>query len=423
MLVSRTQSRKLVSLEQLAQYLATCDAIQDFDRLWIAYSGGVDSTVLLHAAARAFGTERLAAVHINHGLSSNADAWQSHCERTCTNLGLKSIVRSVEISGANVEESGRKARLDAFADLLDDHDVVATAHHRDDELESLMWQRETGRAMIGIPRLRALDHGRLWRPLLSFQRCDLERIAQDAGLAWVEDESNDDVSFTRNRLRHEVLPRLRREDRHFDERLYASKEPELEHVPRESLAISSRTACPSVIRAWLYAYNIVPRDRVVQQISQQAHVRNDAQVCVRVSPRRVVRRFQNRLYVVPDSFDRVEKSVRVGDNVRLQFGELRWKQAESGLPIGERLEIRQRTGGESIQSLEGQTVRLARWFYDERIPVWERDAWPLLHQGDALVGVPGLSVAFESGEPGGWVPTWQRIDPLADTVRSIFTDT
>ena len=399
-----------VSLGQVIRRLAELD-LEPASRLWIAFSGGVDSTVLLHAAARAFDSELVTVLHVNHGLSSNADAWETHCELVAARLGLTFVRRRIALTGRNPEFEGRRERLKVFDGVLSAGDVVATAHHLNDELESLMWQLATGRALVGIAEWRNLKRGRLWRPLLEYKRDELLCIARQNKWRWIEDESNLDVSLTRNALRHEVLPRLRKAFLDFESQLLRLKEPPLAKLNRAPIEAETLAQDSKRVRAWLHAFDITPKSTVVNEIIRQATARDDAQVLVRVSSSASVRRFKGLFFVVPFAVPILEHSINVGEDCSNAFGKLAWRKETVGLPSGSQLRRVKRKGGESLQ-LNERRVQLSKWFYHQNVPPWEREAWPLFYRDEQLVAVPGLGVASSACSPGGWVPQWRRVDPL-----------
>lgn len=187
-------------------------------RLWIAYSGGLDSHVLLHAAAglrRVLGLE-LCAVHVHHGLQPAADAWVGHCERVCAELDVPLRTRRLALApatGASPEAVARDARYGAFRTLLRPGDVLATAQHRDDQAETLLLALLRGAGVHGLAAMPArapLGAGLLLRPLLDLPRAALCAYADVHGLRWVEDPSNADIALDRNRLRQSIIPQLRR---------------------------------------------------------------------------------------------------------------------------------------------------------------------------------------------------------------------
>ncbi|MBL8520626.1 MAG: tRNA lysidine(34) synthetase TilS [Betaproteobacteria bacterium] len=191
----------------------------------VALSGGIDSMVLLEIAAawaRSHHGVHLEALHVHHGLSPNADAWAAFCERECAARAVPLKVVRVAIDradtgGQGVEAAARAARYRAFVDS-GAHFILA-AQHADDQAETVLHQllRGTGWAgLAGMGETRVLaPHTVLVRPFLGLERGVLEQYARAQGLAWIEDESNDDVAYTRNYLRHRVLPAIAERFPHF----------------------------------------------------------------------------------------------------------------------------------------------------------------------------------------------------------------
>jgi tRNA(Ile)-lysidine synthase len=185
-------------------------------RAWhIAFSGGLDSTVLLHLLARLAKTESLpalSAIHVHHGLQAVADAWPEHCRSICDALGVPLQVVRVQVQpGASLERAARDARYGAFIEATQANEVLLTAQHRDDQAETLLFRLLRGagvRGLSGIPRQRPLGKGCLLRPLLDATRAELEAYAAEHQLSWIEDPSNQDRQFSRNYLRHQVFPAL-----------------------------------------------------------------------------------------------------------------------------------------------------------------------------------------------------------------------
>lgn len=203
---------------ELTRLTAVLRALGPASRLWIGYSGGLDSHVLLHACARL--RDRLpfpiAAVHLDHGLQPASAHWCEHCRRVCAELGIPLSVRRLSITpvpGESLEAQARGARLATFADLLRPGELVATGQHRDDQAETLLLALLRGsgpRGLAGMAAERAVGAGRLVRPLLDWGRAELNAYARAEGLHWIDDPSNADTDIDRNLLRHQVLPLLRR---------------------------------------------------------------------------------------------------------------------------------------------------------------------------------------------------------------------
>lgn len=181
----------------------------------IAFSGGLDSTVLLHLLANLAKTEKLptlGAVHVHHGLQAAADAWPAHCQSVCDALGVPLRVMRVQVrAGASLERAARDARYQAFSEVVGVGEVLLIGQHRDDQAETLLFRLLRGAGVQGLatmPMQRALAGGHLLRPLLRSSRAQLQAYAEEHQLTWIEDPSNADPRFSRNYLRHRVFPRL-----------------------------------------------------------------------------------------------------------------------------------------------------------------------------------------------------------------------
>lgn len=196
--------------EAVARVLQTA-RVAPRQTLCVAFSGGVDSTVLLHLLAGlrdGFGFE-LVAAHVHHGLSANADAWLASCARQCAALGIPFHPFHVAVPGdhaAGLEAAARELRHAALSRVA--CDWLVFGHHLDDQAETVLFRLLRGTGLRGAGAMRAVDTGapgRL-RPLMGVRRSDIVRFAEAASLEWVEDESNADPGFARNFLRHRVLP-------------------------------------------------------------------------------------------------------------------------------------------------------------------------------------------------------------------------
>jgi len=179
-------------------------------RLLIAYSGGLDSTVLLHSLYQLQKElpMQLQAVHINHGLNAQADQWAQRCQDTCSRLNIPLSVLQVHVdqeSGLGIEATARAARYQALASA--DADYICLGHHQDDQAETLLLQLARGAGVKGLSGMAALDLGRrLVRPLLNTPRVELNAYAKQHQLEWIEDDSNSNTMFDRNFIRHILMP-------------------------------------------------------------------------------------------------------------------------------------------------------------------------------------------------------------------------
>ncbi len=201
-----------LSAESLVTTLTALGAEPAKHRFILAYSGGMDSHVLLHLAQKA--KLSITVVHVNHGISTKAGDWQQHCQQVCHGLGVDLRVEKVQVekSAGSMEASARKARYEILSRFVDNPEtVLLTAHHQDDQAETVLLRLLRGSGVhgwSGMRPLRPFANGLLVRPLLNCSRQQLLAYATSAGLEWIEDESNRDSTHDRNYLRHEILPRL-----------------------------------------------------------------------------------------------------------------------------------------------------------------------------------------------------------------------
>jgi len=185
--------------------------------LLVAFSGGADSTALLlatHELLEASGGKRLRAAHVNHGLQSEAGAWAEHCKAVASGLGIPIKCREVQVraDGRGLEAAARRERYAVLEDIMQPEECLLTAHHQDDQWETLLLRmlRGTGvTGLSGIRESRPLGGGWLLRPLLEVPQADLRSWLESKGAKYIDDPSNRDSGLDRSFLRHEVLPLLR----------------------------------------------------------------------------------------------------------------------------------------------------------------------------------------------------------------------
>jgi tRNA(Ile)-lysidine synthase len=189
---------------------------EDARRYWVAYSGGMDSEVLLHAATALCDrlTQEVCAAHVDHGLQPESARWAERCAARCSQLAVPMRMLRVEVPrepGKSLEAVAREARYRALAGLLEEGDLLLTAHHRGDQAETLLLNLLRGsgvRGLAAMPAAAPLGRGRLVRPLLDVRRAELAAYAHEHALDWIEDPTNRDLAPDRNFLRHRVLPLL-----------------------------------------------------------------------------------------------------------------------------------------------------------------------------------------------------------------------
>lgn len=410
-------------------------------RYVVAFSGGLDSSVLVHALAGA-ADRPVVAVHIDHGLQTRSEEWARHCKAFAESHGIGFSCRKVRVqleSGRGPEASARNARYAALHSELGQGDWLLSAHHREDQAETLLLNlvRGSGPAGIsGIGALRRFGPGWLVRPLLGFDRAELKRYAEAEHIEWIEDPSNADRRFDRNFLRHEILPRLRARWPDIAARLqrsatHASEATSLltelaridldalggrpDRLPGDTLLDMPRHRQKNLIRYALRARGLtVPSALQLDNILDEVlPAREDAQPQVRW-PGGSARRYSGRLYLLPDELaGRLPEGAITGSRVDLGtgLGALHFEPgAERGLDprlVGPNLRLAARKGGEKIR-VDGQThtSKLKKLLQEERVVPWMRDRVPLIYAGDELVAVGDLWVAADGASSPGVAIRW-----------------
>lgn len=177
----------------------------------IAYSGGVDSRVLLHVLSELKPSDKeLVVVHVNHGLSQYALDWEKSAEQVCSQYGIKPVISKVVLGdGASIEKQARDARYNAIESIMKPNAIVFMGHHLNDNAETFLFRlfRGTGiNGLTGIPEKRTFGNGFIVRPFMDITRKDIESFAERNHFEWVTDDSNVDTKYSRNYIRHDILP-------------------------------------------------------------------------------------------------------------------------------------------------------------------------------------------------------------------------
>lgn len=403
-------------------------------RWWVAFSGGADSTVLLDAAARVLGDrakERVAAVHVNHGLHRDADAWENHCRTAAARRGVRLEVRRVSVGTGmggqgGLEAAARAARLAAFAEVVPAGEPVLLAHHRDDQAETALLRILRGSGPAGMAAMRPeVEVGglRLVRPLLAVPRTEILAYARSRALSWIEDPTNLAPEHDRNHVRHRILPvvaerwpgagatlsrlALRSQETasmlddlaHAD--LAAARGRVSGTLRAQAISALSPPRAANALRAWLVLrHRVPPPPRLWLQVvvAEVAAARPDRR------PEAVrcgiwVRRFRGDLHT---GRERTPPRLPASSQWRLDAGPLELPHgrltavrangdglAAARLPLP--VEVRFRQGGERCRPhARGVTKRLKDLFQELGVPPWERNEWPLLFSGARLAAAPGL---------------------------------
>jgi len=403
---------------------------------------------LAHEAAKVAGLP-LFAFHVHHGLSPNADAWHAHCAAACAELGVVFDHRevTVEKGKSGVEAAARKQRYAALGDMCRAHGVelLLTAHHLDDQAETVLLQLLRGSGPAGLsgmdaanraPTLLGDDRIVMARPLLAVARAELEAYAAAQQIAWVEDESNSDPRYTRNALRHTVMPALAQAFPGFQRRIArssahaASSQRLLDELAAQDLAACldgeaiklpclralSADRINNLLRYWFAqrGFGMPSTAWLEQMVAQLTSAREDAQPLV-AHPDVDVRRYRERLLLVPklpdlaglrdpDDEGIIVKHAQAftwAGELSIAFpdygGVLHFDPAPLGLDPAwlrsAKLEIDFRKGGERLKLAPNRPTRgLKQLFQAHDVPAWERSRLPIVSSGFDLLFAAGLGM-------------------------------
>lgn len=419
------------------------------ESLAVAYSGGLDSAALLHAASsycRQHGI-KLYAFHVHHGLSANADMWLTHCEARARAFGAQFEARRVTVkaAGSGTEASARKVRYAALGEMCRAHGVpvLLTAHHLDDQAETVLLQLLRGSGPAGMSGMDASNKAEsllgdavtvIARPLLDVSRAELVEYVQQNEIEYVDDESNQDHRFARNALRHKVMPalaeafpgyqqRFARAAAHAQsaQRLLAEMgEQDLaacligEAIDCAKLRALSHDRAANMLRHWFHVRGIaMPSTAWLHEMLVQAvEARYETQMLV-THPECLIRRHRDRLYITPklaplaaerepgDDYIPPPHAFTWNGEASIDFpaygGTLHIEAAEEGIDPdwlrGQALEISFRRGGERVKPAHNRPTKSLKYHYQALdIPAWERTRLPIVHAGIHLLFAAGIGM-------------------------------
>lgn len=447
-----TQQRIFQALDSAWQtYQDTLAAQADKSTVTIACSGGLDSMVLLHAAhlwSQNPGNPNVQAFHVNHQLSPNAGDWQRHTKQFCQQYKVPLTAVKVEVSSSNrqsLEAQARVARYGAFASQLSDNSLILLAHHMDDQVETLLIRLFRGSGPDGLAAMRVFSQRDIQgkslsfaRPLLSLPKTALADYANEYQLEWVEDESNQDPSFDRNRIRHELWPQIQvlwpsrwpgfrkaiarsadlaAQQQQSMDYLLKEKLEQAQHsvdiLSREQLKQLPECVRVDVLRFWLRERGVsLPSSAIMQTILSALESEQDRSALVQWGGHEL-RVYADKLYCLAVSYQPLAYELSVSESVvcsvQNAVGELRklvLKQTSSGwtiqvsgltaimnVPTSDRfgsdyLMIRNVNRNDRFKAYANRPERsMTYWFKEWQIPPWHRQSFAGIYQGDSLLAV------------------------------------
>ena len=448
-----------LSSAKLQQLLTQIPVYQQIKTWWLAYSGGVDSRVLLHLLAPL--KLNLRVVYIDHGLQAESCQWAKHCQDICAQYKLPFETVSVDVDpchGQGLEAAARLARYQAFENLMEKDDALLTAQHQNDQAETFLLQLFRGAGSAGLASMAVCNQfkkGWQLRPLLDVSQQHIIDFAKQEKLQWIEDPSNQNKRFDRNYLRHEVLPSLQQRWPALTKTLSVAAQQQAEnfHLLKELAKIDFESCCQqqnndktlikncvqdnglaihylsqlsearqrNCLRYWiaLQGYDLPPR-HIHQQINRQVfHQRSDANIIIAWSDIEL-RCYKGFMYIVPQLSHSGEQVFEWLPTEALKINSLNKSlMAVPAKKFGIRhallsatLSVKFRQGGERIKLKGQQHSRSVKQLFQElNIPPWQRDRIPFLYYQDHLVAV-GKQVAADYVEESeqAWLPVLQNAD-------------
>lgn len=425
---------------RLAAALARLDPSGSARHFCVALSGGLDSSVLLHAMAALRETGRgmvLRALHVDHGLQPESADWAGSCRELCRRLDVPMELATLSLApaaGASVEAEARDARYAAIAARLQPGEWLLTAHHRDDQLETVLIQLLRGAGVAGLaamPELAPLGQGWHARPLLGTDRAELADYARQHDLDWVRDPMNDSERFDRGWLRTQVLPAIRRrwpaaattvtrsashlaQARQLLDELARSDAAGVAQggcLAIAGLASLSQARQANLLRWWIRSRGIgpPPAAQLASALRELPAARADATPLVRW-PEGELRRHRGRLYALhpllpapslPEARDATSSALELGPGLG-QFSLVAGTEGGLRLPLSSPAVIRFRAGGEGLRTHPDRPrKRLKDLCREAGIVPWMRGRLPLVFVGERLAAVGDLWLEAELAAPAG----------------------
>jgi len=417
---------------------AIAHAVYPFRRLLVGFSGGLDSTVLLHRLMLWREQEpdvELRAIHIHHGLSPHADDWVEHCEALCESWRIPLVVQRVTLlnDGSGTEAQARRARYGAFKNALLPGEALVTAQHLNDQCETFLLALKRGSGPAGLsamPERAAFAGTQQLRPLLGEPRSSLLEWAQRHGLRWIEDESNADDAYDRNFLRLRVVPQLMQRWPHFADAtarsaaLCAEQEQLLDELLADELKslISDEGSLPiaplltvsavrraALLRRWLGRQGaLMPSRAMVNRLWEEvALAREDASPILNLGEGEV-RRFRGSLWWVqtppsladqilawPDPASTLTLPQAWGTLSFTTGGNIRPPRPDEPVTVrfqaSGTLHIVGRNGGRKIKKI----------WQELGVPPWLRDTTPLVYYAGTPIAAAGQFVTREGAAEAG----------------------
>ncbi|ODN43645.1 tRNA lysidine(34) synthetase TilS [Piscirickettsia litoralis] len=416
--------------------------------LYLGLSGGIDSRVLLTAFIQLSArypkhtlTDKLTVVHIHHGLNKKADGWAMHCQKLCEQYGIHFICEKVSLTdfSLGVEAAARKARYAVFQNLMTQNDVLLLGQHSDDQVETVLLQLFRGAGPRGLAAMAKEmsfgDDGLLLRPFLKITQADIDHYARDYKLDWLHDDSNDDLKFERNFLRHQILPKLNQRYPALHEtvrrsaRLCAEQEALLADYLEQDLkkhgvtGNSSLDLCfdltgfnhysvirqKALLRAWLSSCQVLMPSEVKLEhmLTDVCAAKIDAEPEIKWG-NWSLRRYRHQLYLLDqiklDAMNNANINMQdqpwQGEKLTLKSGQVISNQdlIHLGVNLGDwdwqGVTIGYRQGGERFHPQgRNHSQPLKKFLQECHIPPWQRNKLILVKRDQKVLAILGIALA------------------------------
>ncbi|PPI88686.1 tRNA lysidine(34) synthetase TilS [Candidatus Pantoea edessiphila] len=419
-------------------------------RVVIAFSGGLDSTALLHYLSiwhKVHPQSNLRAIHINHGLNINANSWASHCRKLCLKWKINCSILKIKIKNTNkkgIEATARKERYKALISSLYPEEILLTAHHLDDQCETFLLAIKRGSGPLGLGAIYPLiiiGNNKILRPFLEYPRKLIKSYAKKYHLNWIEDESNYNIDFDRNFLRNLILPKIiakwpnfietttrtsllcRKQELLIDELLLdqlenlISKDGSLYFLP---LLKMSDIKVYALLRRWIAKQgSLMPSYNKLKVIYYEIILsRKDAQPRLKLGSYEI-RRFRNYLYILP-----INKSLK---NITIN-----WKNLNTELVLPQNLGLLKANYNNKLIRLPIYNEYVTIQFYangschlvgrknkykikkiwqEFNIPPWNRHRIPLIYYNQILICAVNLFITVDGtvlNDNNGWQVIWDQ---------------
>lgn len=406
-------------------------------RVLIAYSGGIDSTVLLHALVtlklEKLPDLQLTAIYIHHGISANADQWALHCQQQCQRWQVPFVIEKVTLAleQGNIEAQARQARYTAIAQHIQSGTILCTAQHLDDQCETFLLALKRGSGPAGLsamPDQSQLAGYLLLRPLLTIRRQQIEQYASEQQIQWVEDESNQDDYYDRNFLRLKIIPQLNQRWPHFSEMVVRSAElcQQQELLLNELLADTlaqlvdehgclwispllnySEVKRNALLRMWLKLGQVgMPSRKQLAVIWQTVILAKEDSNPSFILANKQIRRYQDKLYLLPHFQDLQSVSLAWNLcsplNLPDNLGQLSisFQNGECRLPNDdEQVSVRFIAQGSFHIVGRNGSRQIKKLWQEFNIPPWMRTRIPLIYYNENLITAVGVFVTeFGKGQ-------------------------